>query len=244
MGFCQPVAAAGSSSAKISGNSGMSDWPAAPSPRAWLRRCGQWVAAVSGVPANGVAIGSQSGNLPAFSSSTTGPLSCGFGGAPRGIRTPNRQIRSQPSPVPTRPHRPFASPLVQVNGHIADPNRASVPARPVPHGRNLVAVSRHRRQTRRLATMPAGACEPVEHQTQIWCSTWRDENQPPASLKSKPSGPCRSVVQRSVSVAPHSRLRLDEEAGFQPLCWTADSSCRHPRFPYSGAPWDRDGQYR
>jgi hypothetical protein len=29
----------------------------------------------------------------------TGPLSCGFGGAPRGTRTPNRQIRSLPAIV-------------------------------------------------------------------------------------------------------------------------------------------------
>jgi hypothetical protein len=35
------------------------------------------------------------------------------------------------------------------------------------------------------------------------------------------------------------RLRLDEEAGFQYQCWTADSSCRHPGFAYSGEPWDR-----
>jgi hypothetical protein len=50
--------------------------------------------AVLGVPADGVAIGSQSGGPTASSDPTTGPLSCGDGGAPRGIRTPNRQIRS------------------------------------------------------------------------------------------------------------------------------------------------------
>jgi hypothetical protein len=54
----------------------------------------QGVAAVSGVPANGVAIGSQSGGLRVISDPATGPLSWDVGGAPRGIRTPNRQIRS------------------------------------------------------------------------------------------------------------------------------------------------------
>jgi hypothetical protein len=54
----------------------------------------QGVAAVLGVPTNGVAVGSQSGELPSLGSPVTGPLTSGFGGAPRGIRTPNRQIRS------------------------------------------------------------------------------------------------------------------------------------------------------
>jgi hypothetical protein len=35
-----------------------------------------------------------------------------------GFETPNRQIRSQPSPVPTRPPDPSASSLVLVNGRI------------------------------------------------------------------------------------------------------------------------------
>jgi hypothetical protein len=54
----------------------------------------QGVAAVCGVPADGVAIGSQFGRPRALSSPATGPLTSGVGGAPRGIRTPNRQIRS------------------------------------------------------------------------------------------------------------------------------------------------------
>ena len=40
------------------------------------------------------AIWSQSGRSTAHSDPVTGPLSCRDGGAPRGIRTPNRQIRS------------------------------------------------------------------------------------------------------------------------------------------------------
>jgi RNA polymerase sigma factor (sigma-70 family) len=72
--------------------------------------------------------------------------------APRGIRTPNRQIRSQPSPVPARPPAPSASLLVLLNGHVAGPTRASVPGRHAPHGRNLVAVSAQGRQTGSLAT--------------------------------------------------------------------------------------------
>ncbi len=61
-------------------------------------RNGPWwsqvVAAAQGVPANVVAVWSQSGDPAAPSDSATGPLSCDDGGAPRGIRTPNRQIRS------------------------------------------------------------------------------------------------------------------------------------------------------
>jgi hypothetical protein len=79
------------------------------------------------------------------------PLSCGSGGAPRGIRTPNRQIRSQPSPIPARPPGPSASPLVLANGRITGPNRPSVPARHAWLGRNVVAVSGCRRQTGSLA---------------------------------------------------------------------------------------------
>jgi hypothetical protein len=52
------------------------------------------VAVADGVPANVVAIWSQSGDPTAASDPPTGLLSCGFGCAPRGIRTPNRQIRS------------------------------------------------------------------------------------------------------------------------------------------------------
>jgi hypothetical protein len=102
------------------------------------------------VPANVVAIWSQSGDPTAGSDLAIGPLTSGFGGAPRGIRTPNRQIRSQASPVPARPSRPFLSPLVLVNGHAVELSRASVPAGHTPHGRNVVAVSDHRRQTGRL----------------------------------------------------------------------------------------------
>jgi hypothetical protein len=90
---------------------------------------GDRVAAVCGVPADGVAIGSQSGGPTASSDPVTGPLTSRFGGAPREIRTPNRQIRSQPSPVPTRPPGLFASLLVLVNGNVAAPIRACVPAR-------------------------------------------------------------------------------------------------------------------
>jgi hypothetical protein len=54
----------------------------------------QVVAVAQGVPANVVAIWSQSGDPTSGGGPAIGPLSCGFGGAPRGIRTPNRQIRS------------------------------------------------------------------------------------------------------------------------------------------------------
>jgi hypothetical protein len=47
---------------------------------------GDGVAAVSGMPANV--------RLTATTDPVTGPLTSGVGGAPRGIRTPNRQIRS------------------------------------------------------------------------------------------------------------------------------------------------------
>ncbi len=70
----------------------------------------------------------------------------------RRIRSPNRQIRSQPSPIPTRPRGSFASPLVLVNGQLAGPTQACVPARHAWLGRNVVAVSGRRRQTESLAT--------------------------------------------------------------------------------------------
>jgi hypothetical protein len=54
----------------------------------------QVVAFASGLPANVVAVWSQSGVSDSAGSPVAGPLSCGFAGAPRGIRTPNRQIRS------------------------------------------------------------------------------------------------------------------------------------------------------
>jgi hypothetical protein len=43
------------------------------------------------------------------------------------IRTPSGQIRTQPSPSPTRRPDPFVSPLVLVNGDVAGATRASVP---------------------------------------------------------------------------------------------------------------------
>ena len=58
------------------------------------RRWSQVVAVRLAVPANVVAIWSQSSDLTPSSGAVAGPLSWGFGGAPRGIRTPNRQIRS------------------------------------------------------------------------------------------------------------------------------------------------------
>ncbi len=61
--------------------------------------------------------------------------------APRGTRTPNRQIRSHRPPVPSRPPYPRACPSSQLNGHVAGRSRASVPCRPAPHGRKLIAVS-------------------------------------------------------------------------------------------------------
>jgi hypothetical protein len=65
---------------------------------------------------------------------------------------PGHQIRSQPSPVPHGPSHPFASPLVLVNSRSAGPSRACVPACHAWHGRNVVAVSSHERQTLCLVT--------------------------------------------------------------------------------------------
>src|SRR6266567_4466776 len=97
--------------------------------------------------------------------------------APRGIRTPNRQIRSHRPPVPSRPPRPFASPSAQLSGHAYGLSRASVPACPAPHGRNLVAVSGHHCQTRCLA-----ACL-VKHlrnapstRFKVWCPSFRSKD--------------------------------------------------------------------
>jgi len=109
------------------------------------------VAVAQGVPAGVVAVWSQSDAQTAPSDPVTWPLTSGDGGAPRGIRTPNRQIRSQPSPVPTRPPGPSASSLVLVSGYAAGPSRTAVPAHHAPHGRNVVADLGCRRQTGRLA---------------------------------------------------------------------------------------------
>jgi hypothetical protein len=54
----------------------------------------QVVAVAHGVPADVVAVWSQPGGSRALIDRVTGPLTSGFGGAPRGIRTPNHQIRS------------------------------------------------------------------------------------------------------------------------------------------------------
>jgi hypothetical protein len=53
---------------------------------------------------------------------------------------------------PARPPGLFLSPFFQLSGQVDGPSRASVPARPAPHGRNLVAVSGRRRQPGFLAT--------------------------------------------------------------------------------------------
>jgi hypothetical protein len=148
------------------------------------------VAAAQGVPANVVAIWSQSGDLTRASGRVTGPLTSVFGGAPRGIRTPNRQIRSQPSPVPAPPSGPFVSPPVLVNSHVAGPTRASVPDRHARLGRNVVAVSGRRRQTGRLVTGRLLGHAEAEHQIQdLVLYPSKDENPPPALLKSRPSRP-------------------------------------------------------
>jgi len=54
----------------------------------------QVVAVASELPANVVAVWSQSGLSDSASNLVAGPLTSSLGGAPRGIRTPNRQIRS------------------------------------------------------------------------------------------------------------------------------------------------------
>jgi hypothetical protein len=77
---------------------------------------------------------------------------------------PNRQIRSQPTPVPARPPGPSASPLILVNGNVTRPSRASVPACHAWLGRNVVAGSGCRRQTGHLATRVSRSKHGSEHQ--------------------------------------------------------------------------------
>jgi hypothetical protein len=195
------------------------------------------------VLANVVAVWSQSGGLRAISDPVTGPLSCGDGGAPRGIRTPNRQIRSQPSPIPIRPPDPFVYPLVLVNGHVAGPSRASVPIRHVWLGRNVVAVSGQRRQTRSLATRRLRAVFEPEHQTQVLVlSTWRNETQPPASYEANQAhspGTWFLAGHRPRAVAVG--LTLAEEAGFRPRPLDGRLQLLRCEFACSGVPWDHDG---
>jgi hypothetical protein len=95
----------------------------------------QVVAVALGVPANMVAIWSQSSDPTAVSDPMTGPLTS-----------------SQPSPVPAGPSRPSTSLLILVNSRLGGPSRASVPACHAWHGRNVVAGSGRRRQTGSLVT--------------------------------------------------------------------------------------------
>jgi hypothetical protein len=155
------------------------------------------------------------------------PLTSGFGSAPRGIRTPNRQIRSQPSPVPARPPAPSVSPLVLVNRHIADPSRASVPARHARHGRNVVAVSGDGCQTEVWRPEAGPAVLSPSTRSRIWCSTpWKTRE--PAARLLKGAGradrPSAGIVSGARLGCPCGRLRPDEEAGSQPQRFTAGSS--------------------
>jgi hypothetical protein len=129
--------------------------------------------------------------------------------APRGIRTPNRQIRSQPTPMPSRPPGPFASPLVQVNGHIAEPSRASVPACPAWLSRNVVAVSAQRRQTGCLATGRApgraGSRAPDSGSGAL-PSRGREPAAALVEKQAKQTRPSRGLIRRSVSAASQSAM--------------------------------------
>jgi hypothetical protein len=127
----------------------------------------QVVADALGVPANVVAVWSQSGVPTAGSGPVTGRLSCGVGGAPRGIRTSNRQIRSLTAAVPAVLLLP-PSPLVLVSSHFPAPTQVSFPACHGRFGGNLVAVSGHRRQTRRLVTL--GVASAQRTRFPIWCA--------------------------------------------------------------------------
>jgi hypothetical protein len=94
-----------------------------------------------------------------------GPLSCGFGGAPRGIRTPNRQIRSLVLRVPACPRDPLAYPFLLLSGHIPEAGRTLIPSRHARLGRKVVAVSAGRSETQHLGTVghPVAISAP-EHQ--------------------------------------------------------------------------------
>jgi hypothetical protein len=68
-------------------------------------------------------------------------------GAPRGIRTPNRQIRSLAPAVSGGPDYPFASLFGLVSRRVAGSSQTSVHARLAWHGGNVVAVPGRRGQT-------------------------------------------------------------------------------------------------
>jgi hypothetical protein len=124
----------------------------------------QVVAVASGLAANVVAVWSQSGLSDSASNPVAGPLSCGFAGAPRGIRTPNRQIRSLVWGFLACPSLPVASPLVLVDSQVADPGLTFVPACHARRGGNVVAVSRPGGQTACLATSRRPGLLTSEHQ--------------------------------------------------------------------------------
>jgi len=110
------------------------------------------------------------------------------------MRHPDRQIRSHASPIPARPSLPFPSPFLLVNGHAVGPSRASVPVCHVRLGRNVVAVSGHGCQTRRLATRRfLASVWSKSARFGIWCSI--------------PVQP--SLGPRSGPASRGSRLRLD-----------------------------------
>jgi hypothetical protein len=147
-------------------------------------------------------------------------MTCCVGGAPRGTRTPNRQIRSHRPPVPSRPPYPCVSPSSQLNGHADGPGRASVPTRHASRGRNLVAVSGCRCQTGCLATCLVKGLwdafgDPWSTRFGIWCSDRLRASELgetamlsrgfPCSPRSRDSEVC--AVSRSCSGWPSRPLR-------------------------------------
>jgi hypothetical protein len=77
---------------------------------------------------------------------------------------------SAPNAVPARPAVSFASPLVLVNGPVADSTPASVPTRHARLGRNVVAESGRCRQNRCLVTVARslGASLPGSDAGGLW----------------------------------------------------------------------------
>jgi hypothetical protein len=95
---------------------------------------------------DGVAIGSQSGDLTPSGYPVAGPLSWGFAARREGFEPQP----PDPSSAITRPPRSFPSLRVPVGPGqqpFCGSESACLPARHAWHGRNVVAVSSHERQT-------------------------------------------------------------------------------------------------
>ena len=142
----------------------------------------------------------------------------------------NRQIRSQPSPIPAHPSGPLRVPVAPGQRPC---RRLESGIRPRPSrvvwsqcGRSFGPLLPDRASGDRSLSWPRGV---QSTRFQIWCSIPRRTRirRPPCQRAGQADRPRCSPIRHSVPVAPHGRLRLHEEASFQlRSCGMAACSCR------------------